>query len=78
MTSYVVRTKKCPRAAQASGHFLFLPHMTSYSASITEQTTGKCNLFVLYNKIEKIPELNSLFLFPQTFGSRNFANITRT
>jgi hypothetical protein len=25
---------------------------------VTEQTTGKCNLFVLYNKIEKIPELN--------------------
>jgi hypothetical protein len=26
--------------------FLFLPHMTSYCVSITEQTTGKCNLFV--------------------------------
>jgi hypothetical protein len=32
--------------------------MTSYCVSITEQTTGKCNLFVLYNKIEKIAELN--------------------
>ena len=33
--------------------------MTLYCVSITEQTTGKCNLFVLYNKIEKIPELNT-------------------
>jgi hypothetical protein len=32
--------------------------MTSYCVSITEQTTGKCNLFVLYNIIEKIAELN--------------------
>jgi hypothetical protein len=29
--------------------FLFLPHMTSCCVSITEQTTGKCNLFVKYN-----------------------------
>jgi hypothetical protein len=26
--------------------------------SITEQTRVKCNLFVLYNTIEKIPKLN--------------------
>jgi hypothetical protein len=32
--------------------------MTPYFVSIIEQTTGKCNLFVLYDKIEKIPELN--------------------
>ena len=29
---------------------MFLPRLTSYCASITEQTTAKCNLFVLYNK----------------------------
>ena len=28
--------------------FLFLPHMSSYCVSITEQTTGKYNLFVNY------------------------------
>ena len=29
---------------------MFLPHYDVYSVSITEQTTAKCNLFVLYNK----------------------------
>ena len=50
--------KKCSRASQASGDFLFLPHMTLYCVSVNKQKTGKCNLFVLYNKIEKIAELN--------------------
>jgi hypothetical protein len=31
--------------------------MTSFCVSISEQTTGKCNLFFLYNEIEKIAEL---------------------
>ena len=40
--------------------------MTSYCVSITGQTTGKCNLFVLYNTIEKYSRIkhvtmNSLF-----------------
>ena len=29
---------------------MFLPHYDVYRVSITEQTTAKCNLFVLYNK----------------------------
>ena len=29
---------------------MFLPHYEVYSVSITEQTTAKCYLFVLYNK----------------------------
>ena len=41
-------------------------YMTLYCVSINKQTTGKCNLFVLYNKIEengRIKQVNSLFLF---------------
>ena len=33
---------------------MFLPHYDVYHVSITEQTTVKCNLFVLYNKNVKI------------------------
>ena len=29
---------------------MFLPHYDVYRVSITEQTTAKCYLFVLYNK----------------------------
>ena len=29
---------------------MFLPHYDVYRVSTTEQTTAKCNLFVLYNK----------------------------
>ena len=29
---------------------MFLPHYDVYRVSITEQTTAKCKLFVLYNK----------------------------
>ena len=33
---------------------MFLPHYDVYCLSITEQTTEKCNLFVLYHKNVKI------------------------
>ena len=33
---------------------MFLPHYDVYRVSITEQTTAKCNLFVLYNKNVKM------------------------
>jgi hypothetical protein len=45
--------------------------MMSYCVSITEQTTAKSYLFVLYNK-KKTPELNrqiAYFLSTQTFGN---------
>ena len=29
---------------------MFLPHYDVYRVPITEQTTAKCNLFILYNK----------------------------
>ena len=33
---------------------MFLPHYDVYRVSITEKTTVKCNLFVLYNKNVKM------------------------
>ena len=48
--------------------FLFLPHMTSYCVSITEQTTVKCNLFVKY--------LSFIDIRPSVQGIRR--NITRS
>ena len=33
---------------------MFLPHYDVYCVSITEQTTAKCNLFVLYDNNVKI------------------------
>ena len=49
MTSYVGRTKSDHSPKWLVDTFLFLPHMTSYCVSITEQTTGKCNLFVKFS-----------------------------
>jgi hypothetical protein len=46
--SYVVRTKSDHSPRRLVDTFLFLPLMTSYCVSITEQTTGKCNLFLRY------------------------------
>ena len=38
---------------------MFLPHYDVYRVSITEQTTAKCNLFVLYNKnVKKIAKIS--------------------
>ena len=48
------KTKNWPTSRlQASGSLMFLPHYDVYRVSITEQTTAKCYLFVLYNKNEK-------------------------
>jgi hypothetical protein len=68
--------KSGPQAAEASGTLFCSPHiMMSYTncVSITEQTTAKSYLFILYNK-KKNPELNRQmdnFLSTQTFGNLN-------
>ena len=43
---------------------MFLPHYDIYNVSITEQTTAKCYLFVLYNKVEIFAKILS-FAMPQ-------------
>jgi hypothetical protein len=53
------------RAAEESGSLLCSSHiMMSYCVSITEQTTVKSYLFVLYNK-KKTPEQVNSLLFIQ-------------
>ena len=46
---------------------MFLPCCDALYASITEQTTGKWNLFVLYNKYMKKYILKDLLNFPEEF-----------
>ena len=50
---------------------MFLPHYDVYRVSITEQTTGKCNLFVLYNKnVENVAKIS--FVVPRKDFSTPF------
>jgi hypothetical protein len=74
----VVFTKSDPLAS-AAHEPLFCPShiMTSYCVSITDQTTAKSYLFVLYNK-KKTPELNRFYppKHLEIWKSRNFTNTT--
>ena len=47
------RGKNKKVAHEPPGRLMFLPRCDVVCASITEQTTGKWNLFVLYNKYIK-------------------------
>ena len=46
----MVRTKKWPTSRLGEWVTDVLPHYDVYRVTITEQTTAKYNLFVLYNK----------------------------
>ena len=66
----MVRTKKWPtrRSQVLSGSLMFLPRGNVLCASITEQTTGKWNLFVLYNKYKNKYISKDLLNFPGEFS----------
>jgi hypothetical protein len=76
MTSYYGKNRKVPH--EASRSLFYSSHiMMSYCVSITEQTTSKSYLFVLYNK-KKNPELNiAYFLSTQTFEKVEILQISR-
>jgi hypothetical protein len=63
----VGRQKSGSRAAEASASLFCSSNIMSYGVYITEQTTAKSYLFVLYNK-KKTPELKQvnslLFIHP--------------
>ena len=49
----VIDAAQMTHETKSSGSLLFLPRCDVLCASTTEQTTGKWNLFVLYNKYTK-------------------------
>ena len=53
MTSQRSKNKTMAHETKLSGSLMFLPRCDVLCASTTEQTTGKWNLFVLYNKYTK-------------------------
>jgi hypothetical protein len=77
MTSYVVRTKSDHSLRRLVDTFLFLPNMTSYCVSITEQTTIKCNLFVKYTKLPKMfHQLDAFYVLSRSHEMINPLNLT--
>ena len=53
MMAQLGKNKNVAHETKSSGSLMFLTRCDVLCASITEQTTGKWNLFVLYNKYMK-------------------------
>ena len=68
MTSQRDKNKKVTHETKSSGSLMFLPCCDVLCASITEQTTGKWNLFVLYNKYMKKHISKDFLNFPGEFS----------
>ena len=64
MTSQRGKNKKVSHEMESSGSLMFLPRCDVLCASITEQTTAKWNLFVLYSKYMKKYISKDLLNFP--------------
>ena len=68
MTLQRGKNKNVTHETKSSGSLMFLPRCDVLCASITEQTTGKWNLFVLYNKYMKKYISKDLLNFPGEFS----------
>ena len=75
MTSQRGKNKNVAHETKSSVSLMFLPRCDVLCASITEQTTTKWNLFVLYNKYMKKYSPKDLLNFPwEIFGSLKMTN----